>query len=581
MKFSKQNALLNLKKFGPMVLIALLTAYFCYNYVDPISRTDSHKYRFWMAIVAALLALARFHKDPLKRLANKYYRQAALNVYSGLLVVTFVAGIFNYYQFDRKVVEGMDDYTDIAYYYLNSKYLEELGYTKFYSAMLYADLTHENRHASRIRRYRDLRDYEVKSTRVAFEHGKEIMEKNFTVERWESFCLDIDWFMKRKTTQNLQGNFFVDHGYNPPPTWAVFGGILAKTFPVESIKMIAMVDVVFILAMLIGVAWVFGFEAMLYLGIFFLATFSGRWPVLTHSLLRFDWSAALVLTLCAFRRERWILAGALLSYAALTRIFPAVFFFAWGVVAAREIWESRGLPKQHIKFAAGAAGMAAILIISALVMYGPAIFKESAENLLMHNESFSSHRIGLGDLLVYEGETSRQDIHQSGGLAAKEILVQEMQTKLRLYGLFAIALLAFYMWRTKKKVYDLFHLAIIPFYCVTNPQANYWYVRLPLVLWHAFNIQKPIHKLGLALIFAVDIATQYIFLEGVPRYTVTATTSIAMAVYFVLMLIAMTIEIIQTYRTPQTSTNAHSEEKSNTDFAEMPDGDSLEERREF
>ncbi|MBN2342411.1 MAG: hypothetical protein JXX29_20010 [Deltaproteobacteria bacterium] len=574
MKFSKQDAILTAKKFGPMVVIALITAFYCYNYIDPITRTDSHKYRMWMAISATLLAFARFHKAPLLRIANQFYRQAAFNVYSGLLVIAFVAGIFNYYQFDRKVVEGLDDYTDIAYYYLNSKYLEELGYTKFYAAMLYADLHHKNRHASKIRRYRDLRDYDVKSTRVAFEHGKEIKDTRFTEERWRSFTEDIDWFMARKTTANLQGNFFVDHGYNPPPTWAVFGGILAKTFPVDSVKLIALVDLIFIVAMLVAVAWTFGFESMLFVGIFFLCSFSGRWPVLTHSLLRFDWSAALVIAFCAFKKERWISAGALLSYAALTRIFPAVFFFAWGVVAAREIWESRSIPRHHLKFAAGAAAMALVLVVSAMAMYGPAIFKESAENLIMHNESYSSHRVGLGDLIVYDGETTREEVNSNGGIAGKEIRIQEMQTTLRLVGMLMIALLALYIWRLRKKVTDVFHLAIIPFYCVTNPQINYWYVRLPLVLWHAVNIQKPVHKLGLALIFIVEIVTQYVFLQAVPRYTVTSVTSIAMAVYFGLMLFAMTVEFVQqTLFKPKADAPLEAVNQNNDDDAEAEDGD--------
>ena len=542
-----QKLNLKIKQIGPMIIIAALTAIYCAGFIDPISRTQSHEYRMWIAIIAVFMIVMRYFKELLFKHLSKYKQAAVINIYMAILVITSTFGVFNYYQFDKDVIKGMDDYTDIAYYYLNSKYLDELGYFNFYSAMLYADLTYKNRHASKIVRYRDLRDYEVKSTHVAFEHGLEIKEHQFTKKRWEQFTHDVDWFLARKTTANLQGNFFVDHGYNPPPTWAVAGGILANIAPVESVKMIAVVDVLFVIAMLIGVIWAFGFETMLYIALFFLFTFSGRWPVLTHSLLRFDWSALLVLSICAFKKERWVLAGALLSYAALTRIFPAIFFFAWGVVALKEIIKYRSVPVRHIKVAAGAAVMALVLIVTALAMYGSETFEESAHNLIMHNESFSSHRVGLGDLLVYDGETSRDDIRAFGGMGKKELMVQALQPELRLTGILMLLFTGFYIWRTDKKIHNLIYLAIIPFYCITNPQINYYYVRMTLVLWHASNINKPLHKAGLILLFSVDIATQYVFLQHVPRYTVTVTTSIGMAIYFSVLIAVMIYEISRTF----------------------------------
>jgi hypothetical protein len=488
------------KRYGLYALAGAATSLYCYFWIESISRTDSHQNRMYLAALAILLVLVRIGKRWIDKKRETILTKTAIGIYSGILVCACTVGAFNYYQFDRRVVEGMDDYTDIAYYYLNTKYLEELGYFRFYAATLYADKEYKNRHATRIARYRDLRDYEIKPTAIAFYHGREIKEKHFTPERWRQFEHDIDWFLQRKTLRNLRSNFFVDHGYNPPPTWAVPGGVLAKLAPVESIKVIACVDVAFVVAMLVGIAWAFGLETMLFAMLFFLTTFSGRWPILSHSLLRFDWVSCLVLAVCMMKKERWTWAGALLAYAALNRIFPAIFFAPWLFCVLHDIWKERRIPGKHLRFIIGAAIVTIALVVAGLGMYGPDTFAESAKNLQMHNESYSSHRVGLGDVLVYEGETTRKELIQGGGIYPKELRVQDMQLMLRLIGIAALVFLALFVVRTKKPLHDITHLAVLPFYCVTNPQINYYNLRLVLVIWHVSNLNRPLHKLGLILL---------------------------------------------------------------------------------
>ena len=43
------------------------------------------------------------------------------------------------------------------------------------------------------------------------------------------------------------------------------------------------------------------------------------------SILRFDYVAALAVALAAIKRERWGVAGALMAWATMVRIFPIVF----------------------------------------------------------------------------------------------------------------------------------------------------------------------------------------------------------------------------------------------------------------
>jgi predicted hotdog family 3-hydroxylacyl-ACP dehydratase len=47
--------------------------------------------------------------------------------------------------------------------------------------------------------------------------------------------------------------------------------------------------------------------------------------------------------------------------------------------------------------------------------------------------------------------------------------------------------------------------------------------------------EQPRHQLGLALLFAIELATQAIMVWGATRYAVTATTSIGLGVYLAAM----------------------------------------------
>jgi hypothetical protein len=177
----------------------------------------------------------------------------------------------------------------------------------------------------------------------------------------------------------------------------------------------------------------------------------------------------------------------------------------------------------------------------ALARYGPAIHADAAENLAMHNRSFSSHRLGLGSVLLYRGETTRAEINQftmacadpaeTNGMARKEQCIQSLQWPLRGLALVTIALLFVYSARARPQDWEILPLAILPFFCATNPQINYYNVRILLIVWHAASLGSPLHRMGLVWLLLVEIATQYTKVIGVERYATTATASIGMAIY--------------------------------------------------
>jgi len=207
--------------------------------------------------------------------------------------------------------------------------------------MILADSEHKRRHTKKVKRYRDLRDYKMKPVSEAMKHGRQIRDNDFTPERWAAFTRDIDFFIKRKKSREMTSNFYVDHGYNPPPTWTVVGSLLSNMASVDNIRWIAGVDIVLVMCMFVGVTWAFGADGLLFGMLFFVTTFSGRWPILGEALLRFDWLAAVVLSLCCMKKRYWLPAGALMAYAGFNRLFPMIFFFGWGLWFLRETYKGR------------------------------------------------------------------------------------------------------------------------------------------------------------------------------------------------------------------------------------------------
>jgi hypothetical protein len=512
-------------------LVALAAALLVVALVPPESRNDSHWWRMVLAGAGAVFVVVRaVVARALPRMLR--FVRAAL-----LFVVVF--GVNNYFQFDRSVFTGIGEVTDTTYYYLNSKYLAELDYFGLYPAMLLADSEHKNRHASTIKQYRDLRDYEVKSVAVAMEHGREIKETAFTPERWEQFKQDNDWFLKRLSNVAARTNFFVDHGYNPPPTWTLVGGTLAELTPVRQVRWITQVDTLLMAVMFAGLAWAFGWEVMLWGVLFYVVTFSGRWPILGQSITRFDWLAMLVLGVCFWKKDRPFAAGAAMAYAALNRVFPAIFFAAWLFTFVADVWRERRVSRAHARFIGGAGVVSVVMLGGALSLYGSDTFATSGKNLLMHNQTYSSHRVGLGDVIVYRGETTRAQINANGGIAPKEVQIQQMQPMLRLAGLLALALVAFTVTRSRLPVHETVHLAILPFFCMTNPQINYYNLRLLLVVWHGAHIRRPEHQVGLAWLLALEMVVQWTKVIGWDRYTTTTTTSLGLLVYLVGLIVWM------------------------------------------
>ncbi len=499
--------------------------------LGPIGRDDSHLGRAVLAALAVLLlALRAAVPAQLRRGCH------------AALVALAVTGWLNYYQFDARVVGGINDYTDVAYYYTNSKYLDELGYDGLYAGMLLCD---DERGAPRTRHIatiRDLRNDQLIRTAEGVLHGR-VLKRSFTPERWDAFCHDSVFFLDRIGKKSLAENFFVDHGYNPPPTWTLFGGNLAARVAVEQVVWVCRVDMLLIAAMLGVIGWAFGTEVGLWASLFYAVTFSGRWPILGMAILRFDWVAALAVGYALYYRQRLGTAAAMMAFAAWNRVFPAIFFWGWLVDAVRATAREGRIPRPHLRFVAVATLVSALMVGGAALQYGPQTLADSAHHLRLHNQSFSSHRVGLAAVMVYRGETTREEINQHGGMSLKERQVQAMMPWLRGLAVLLLAFIAAYGWKTGKPGYELIPLLVLPLYCATTPQVNYYNFRVLLVCWHGLHLDRRSHRWMLALLFVVEVVAQTSHVAGLDRYTVNTWSSIVLGVYLLVLASWMGMEM--------------------------------------
>jgi hypothetical protein len=507
-----------------------------------ISRLGSHGWRAVLAAIAIVLLHAGWRLReanvdvswPWKR-AGQGDGPSITKLVFTLWLVTCLFGVFNYYQFRNRNILDIHEYSDLTYYYLNSKYFDELGYTELYRAMLVADDQSVARFQE-IERYRDLTDYERLLPReTAIQASGEVISR-FSPERWLAFRADLE-FISRTRPAGGWPYFFIDHGYNPPPPWTLVGAVLTNSTPIEEVKWIAMADFVLVAVLFVAIALAFGPEVLLVALAFFLCTFSGRWPVLGSALLRFDWLVALVGAVVCLRRDRHGLAGGLLMYATLNRVFPGIFALPYVVRLVRDTWRRRGLAAEHKRFIAGAVVVLVGIGGGAVAVYGVDAYRDAAINLKLHGspESYSSHRVGLGDALLYRGERTRRELNDNGGIQGKREQLWDLHPYLRAVGFLAIAFVVVVSWRSRAPVYRLLWLGVFPLFCLTNPQINYYNLRLLLILFHAERWDRYPHKLGLYILFATEVATQGAIFLWADRYAVTAFTSIGMSIYLTVM----------------------------------------------
>ena len=125
-------------------------------------------------------------------------------------------------------------------------------------------------------------------------------------------------------------------------------------------------------------------------------------------ILRWDWLAALLAGVAFARRERPYTAGALLAYAALSRLFPVFALAGVALAAVVALVRRRTVDRAIARVLLGAALTAAVLVPLAGALRPEHGWRDFARNVRKHTSVASPNRMGLAVVVAFESATRQR-----------------------------------------------------------------------------------------------------------------------------------------------------------------------------
>ncbi len=319
---------------------------------------------------------------------------------------------------------------DMRVYYPTAKYFEELRYDGVYRASLMAYV--DDTPGLTLAAVGDipLRDLVTHRLTLARDVAGEIVatRARFSPARWRDFVADMRYFREAMGPADYLGSLG-DHGANATPAWmAVAHLLLAGTQASDAVLLAgAALDPLLLLVAFIAIGRVFGLRSMLLCMVVFGATdysvFGSNW---FGSTLRHDWMALLALGVCALKRQRWLLAGALLAAAASIRAFPtlalcgvaipAVWWAADGwktdrrLPAPRELWRAQ---RPALETLLGATLCVAVLLAVSSVMFGSSAWVEWFHKVRLLTSAPQINHVSLRTLVSHDSRYTLEALRQS------------------------------------------------------------------------------------------------------------------------------------------------------------------------
>jgi hypothetical protein len=309
-------------------------------------------------------------------------------------------------------------YHEFFHYYLGGKYAPELGYTHLYDCAVVAEDEYAHRGPALAQlKIRDLRNNVMVSAAPALAHPEDCT-RHFSPERWQAFMRDTDFFWRNvpwpKMSEALE-----DHGYNATPVWRLLGGFLANrvgTLDQRSAFLLALLDPVLLFAMMLAIAWAFGWRTLCVALLFFGTNYPARYFWNGGAYLRMDWLFLTVAGICLMKRERPFAAGLAIAYATLLRIFPGFLVAALvlkiviaSVRTRRLVWT-----QAQRRFLAGALVAIAVLVPVATV-YGGGVdcWRGFIANSRKHLATPLTNNMGWRTVVAWRPSTQEYLLHDN------------------------------------------------------------------------------------------------------------------------------------------------------------------------
>jgi hypothetical protein len=333
----------------------------------------------------------------------------------------------------------------------------------------------------------------------------------FSDPRWREFVADITWF-KMQLPAHRWSLILADHGYNGTPAWSfVVGGLFSRQLSVRnpfSRWLMLGLDPLLLLAATAAVAWAFGLRTAFLMVIFIGTHYLLSWGHLKGALLRTDFAMASVLAVCLVKQRYYKVAGVLLGWAILSRIFPAFLLVGPTVLFLRRLARDRCVDRQLLGLLGACAATVTLVVLGSCVYFGTTgIWHEWNLKIATHYLNGSDWELGyrtIADASFVQGVPVRVLANavahgpafflSSPGTIVALLLLLPVVTFIR--GLEDHEALAY-------GFVFVFLLALASYY--------YYLVLCVPLLFFASHLERPQHALGVAFMFFTGIMGYVLF----------------------------------------------------------------------
>jgi hypothetical protein len=303
---------------------------------------------------------------------------------------------------------------DMRTYYPIARYFPELRFDGVYAAS--AQVLVEQQGLERLSGHalRDLRTHDLSTIGAMKPHLDEVRAR-FSDERWRSFVTDMTYFRKAMGDGGYLGSMN-DHGGNATPVWFLGAALLFRWQPASDFTLWlgVVADFGLLLLAFAALAWAYGPRTALVgvavFGAMDFYQFGSNW---VGAALRHDWLALWALGLCALKKERWALGGALLAWSGLIRAFPflalvtmlspSAFDFAQGLWRERGGFSVKRFVQAHpneVRVVAGAVGFGAVLFLASSALFGFGAWAEWLHKVSILNRDNHLNNLSVKTYLV-------------------------------------------------------------------------------------------------------------------------------------------------------------------------------------
>lgn len=383
---------------------------------------------------------------------------------------------------------------EFFHYYLGAKYFRDLGYEGLYDCTALADQQNAQDLGQRGHVgdwVRDLDDVLTdKSFADAIAHCQTEYVDKMSPARWAAFRADLRE-LQTIVPDEWWSDVVYDAGFNPPPSWVLLGGALANVIPIRmagapTYLVATSLDMALLLACFLVLRRCFGTATAATAAVFFGASFIASYGWNGGCFLRYTWVSFIVFGLAAAKRERWVLAGAMLGAAACDRIFPGGFAVGAAVPLAWRALRSIPERKKLLRFGLGFGGAVAGLVLLSLVVFGFDSWRVFVTRIGRHGDVYYTMHIGLKKVITWRDWVASQNFHGHVGLQR----FHDWNLRLRAtwssmwWLVIPVQLLAAggaVVASARRRPYEAAMLVgVVAMFCFSLP-ANYYYVVLALV----------------------------------------------------------------------------------------------------